>query len=63
MDALVLRSLTKRFGSVVAVNGVNLNVRAGEFLVSIGESGCGKTTLLLLISGLEAADDGFIYIA
>lgn len=62
MDALVLRSLTKRFGSVVAVNGVNLNVRAGEFLVIIGESGCGKTTLLRLIAGLEAADNGFIYI-
>ncbi len=62
MDALVLRSLTKRFGSVVAVNGVNLNVRAGEFLVIIGESGCGKTTLLRLIAGLEEPDDGFIYI-
>ena len=62
MDALVLRSLTKRFGSVVAVNEVNLNVRAGEFFVIIGESGCGKTTLLRLIAGLEEPDDGFIYV-
>jgi len=62
MDYLVLRSLTKRFDSVEAVNGVSLNVQAGEFLVIIGESGCGKTTLLRLIAGLEEPDDGIIYI-
>ncbi len=62
MDYLVLRSLTKHFDSVEAVNGVSLNVQAGEFLVIIGESGCGKTTLLRLIAGLEEPDDGIIYI-
>jgi len=62
MDYLVLRSLTKHFDSVEAVNGVSLNVQAGELLVIIGESGCGKTTLLRLIAGLEEPDDGIIYI-
>jgi len=62
MDYLVIRSLTKKFGNVVAVDKLNLNVQAGELLVVIGESGCGKTTLLRLIAGLEDPDDGIIYI-
>jgi multiple sugar transport system ATP-binding protein len=62
MDYLVIRNLTKRFGDVVAVNEANLNVSAGELLVVIGGSGCGKTTLLRLISGLEDPDSGIIYI-
>ena len=56
MDSLVIKGLTKRFDSVVAVNEADLNVRAGEFLVIIGESACGKTTLLRLIAGLEKPD-------
>lgn len=62
MDYLVVQNLTKRFGSVVAVNEANLSVRSGEFMVVIGGSGCGKTTLLRLIAGLEDPDSGFIYI-
>src|SRR5438132_5357290 len=60
---LSLRDLTKRFGSVVAVNHANLDVNEGEFLVVVGESGCGKTTTLRLIAGLETPDDGTIFIA
>ena len=60
---LSLRDLTKRFGSVVAVNHANLDVNEGEFLVIVGESGCGKTTTLRLIAGLETPDDGTIFIA
>ena len=62
MDALVVQDLTKKFGSVVAVKDANLNVRAGELLVIIGESGCGKTTLLRLIAGLEQPDGGTVFI-
>jgi ABC-type sugar transport system ATPase subunit len=60
--SLALRELTKRFGSVVAVNQANLTVNSEEFLVILGESGCGKTTTLRLIAGLEAPDSGTIFI-
>ncbi len=59
---LVLRNLTKKFGSVVAVNRANLDVNEGEFLVIVGESGCGKTTTLRLIAGLEIPDEGTIFV-
>jgi ABC-type sugar transport system ATPase subunit len=62
MDFLVIQDLTKKFDSIVAVNKASLNVRAGELLVIIGESGCGKTTLLRLIAGLETLDSGLIFI-
>ena len=59
---LALRALTKRFGSVTAVNEASLDVNSGEFLVILGESGCGKTTTLRLIAGLETPDSGAIFI-
>ena len=62
MVSLVLRDLTKSFGPVVAVDRANLSVNDGEFLVIVGESGCGKTTTLRLIAGLETPDSGTIYI-
>jgi ABC-type sugar transport system ATPase subunit len=62
MVSLALRQLTKRFGSVVAVDRADLTVHDGELLVIVGESGCGKTTTLRLIAGLETPDSGTIYI-
>jgi len=55
-----VRGLTKRFGSFVAVNDVNLRVGSGELVALLGPSGCGKTTLLRIIAGLEEADSGTV---
>jgi NitT/TauT family transport system ATP-binding protein len=57
-----LRSLSKRYSindrTVNALDGVNLDVRAGEFLCIVGPSGCGKTTLLRILAGLEPRTGG-----
>jgi len=56
------RGVSKRFGDVRAVDGVDLSTREGEFLVLLGPSGCGKTTLLRMIAGLERPTGGEILI-
>ena len=59
MAALVtFENVTKRFGDFTAVDGVTLAVHENEFLALLGPSGCGKTTLLRLLAGFEAPDDG-----
>ncbi len=62
MISVALNQLTKRFGSVVAVDHADLNVNDGELLVVVGESGCGKTTMLRIIACLETPDSGTIFI-
>ncbi|HEX9443167.1 MAG TPA: ABC transporter ATP-binding protein, partial [Candidatus Binatia bacterium] len=62
MVVLELSGLTKRFGPVTAVDRADLAVRDGELLAIVGESGCGKTTTLRLIAGLETPDAGAILI-
>ena len=62
MASVTLKSVVKRFGEVVAVNKVDLDIRNEEFLVLVGPSGCGKTTTLRMIAGLEEVDEGEIYI-
>jgi putative spermidine/putrescine transport system ATP-binding protein len=52
--------LTKRFGDVAAVDGVDLEIRRGEFFTMLGPSGSGKTTTLRLIAGFERPDEGRI---
>jgi putative spermidine/putrescine transport system ATP-binding protein len=61
--AIRLRGLTRRFGDVVAVNGVDLDVVDGEFLTLLGPSGSGKTTVLRMIAGFERPDGGTIELA
>ena len=62
MATVEARRVSKQFGDVRAVDGVDLSTREGEFLVLLGPSGCGKTTLLRMIAGLERPTGGEILI-
>jgi spermidine/putrescine transport system ATP-binding protein len=58
VKCVVLESVTKRFGDVTAVDGIDLEIEEAEFFTLLGPSGCGKTTTLRLIAGFEAATEG-----
>ncbi len=58
-----ISDVTKRYGSMIAVDRLNLKVRAGEFLSLLGPSGCGKTTTLRMLAGFEQPDEGFVRIS
>ncbi|PHQ38233.1 glycerol-3-phosphate ABC transporter ATP-binding protein [Halorubrum persicum] len=60
MTTVTLQNLRKEFDDVVAVNGIDLEINHGEFLVIVGPSGCGKSTTLRLLAGLESTTDGRI---
>lgn len=60
LPLLRIERVAKRFGSFRAVDGVSLDVRAGEFFALLGPSGCGKTTLLRMLAGFETPDEGRI---
>ena len=57
---LVLENLTKKFGQIVAVRNMNLEVKEGEFVCFLGPSGCGKTTTLRMIAGFEIPTEGLV---
>jgi ABC-type sugar transport system ATPase subunit len=62
MSGLALHHVVKRFGDVTVVQQMDLAVQPGEFVVLLGESGCGKSTTLRMIAGLEDVTDGRITI-
>jgi ABC-type sugar transport system ATPase subunit len=62
VSQVALEGITKRFGDVVAVNDVTIDVDDGEFLVLLGPSGCGKSTVLRIIAGLEEPSGGTVRI-
>ena len=59
--SITVRQVRKRFGSFTAVNGIDLDIQAGELVALLGPSGSGKTTLLRLIAGLEVPDEGSVH--
>jgi ABC-2 type transport system ATP-binding protein len=60
VSAVVIESLTKRYGSLVAVDDVSLEIAAGELFVLLGPNGAGKTTTLEIAEGLREPDDGSV---
>jgi ABC-type sugar transport system ATPase subunit len=62
MTRLTLKNITKSFGKVAVIRGIDLEVAEGEFVVFVGPSGCGKSTLLRMISGLESISGGELWI-
>ena len=59
-EILELKGIKKAFGGVPVLNGIDLSVKPGEFITLLGSSGCGKTTTLRIISGLETPDSGTV---
>ncbi len=63
MARVTVNNVAKRYGSVLVVKNISLDIQDQEFLVLVGPSGCGKTTTLRMIAGLEDIDEGEIFIA
>jgi nitrate/nitrite transport system ATP-binding protein len=60
-DFLKVEGLAKRYGDAIVFDSVNFAVAQGEFVCIIGHSGCGKTTILNVLAGLESASDGHVF--
>jgi spermidine/putrescine transport system ATP-binding protein len=55
-----IKEVTRRFGNATALHSISLDIHSGEFFTLLGPSGCGKTTLLRMIAGFDAPDEGDI---
>jgi len=62
MAGVRLQSLRRRFGEVVALDGIDLDIASGEFVSFLGPSGCGKTTALRLIAGFDRPTSGRVFV-
>lgn len=62
MAEIIIKNVTKKFQQFQALNSINLRVKDQEFMILLGASGCGKTTLLRIIAGLETQTEGEIWI-
>lgn len=62
MTSVTLSTVSKSFGAVEVIPGLDLTIEKGDFVVLVGPSGCGKSTLLRMIAGLEAVTDGEVWI-
>src|SRR5689334_13892876 len=60
---LQVQSVTKRYGSLVALNDVSLQIERGEFFGLLGPNGAGKSTLMSLVAGLRKPDSGVVTLA
>jgi putrescine transport system ATP-binding protein len=57
------QNVVKRYGDVVAIDGVSLDIYEREFFALLGPSGCGKTTLMRMLAGFEEASEGKVMLA
>ena len=62
MSTVTFQGVSKKYGEVLAVDNLTLEINDGEFMVLVGPSGCGKTTSLRMIAGLEEISDGTLLI-
>lgn len=60
---LELQNISKHFGKTEVLNGINISIKKGEFITLLGSSGCGKTTTLRIIAGLETPDSGRVILS
>ena len=60
-NAVIIKDAVKKYGDFIALKGINLDIREGEFFTLLGPSGCGKTTLLRMIAGFNSIEGGEFY--